>query len=40
MDLAQVQNRPLHGLAARQPMILNDAEVAVVLAVLASVGAA
>src|SRR5215831_13518298 len=40
VDLAQVQNRPLHGLTASQPMILDDAEVAVVLAILSSVGAA
>src|SRR5215467_5145059 len=39
VDLAQVQNRPLHGLTASQPMILDDAEVAVVLAILSSVGA-
>ena len=40
VDLAQAQNRPLHALTASQPMILDDAEVAVVLAVLFSVGAA
>ena len=40
MDLAQVQNRPLYGLAARQPMILDDAEIAVILAVFPAVGAA
>src|SRR6516225_8792651 len=40
VDLAPVQNRPLHALTASQPMILDDAEVAVVLAVLFSVGAA
>ena len=37
VDLAQIQHRPLHRLAAGQPPILHDAEVAVVLAVLLSV---
>src|SRR5580704_6578102 len=36
VDLAQIQNRPLHGLIARQPAILYDAEIAVLLAVPSS----
>src|ERR1035437_7661772 len=40
VDLAQIQNRPLHRLVAGQSPILHDAEVAVILAVLLAVGAA
>jgi hypothetical protein len=40
MDLPHVQNRPLYGLAATQSLVLDNAEVAMILAVLSSVGAA
>ena len=40
VDLAQVQHGPLHGLVGRDPLVLHDAEVTVILAVLLSVCAA
>src|SRR5712692_3444412 len=40
VDLAQVQHGPLHRLVRRDPLVLHDAEVAVVFAVFLSVCAA
>jgi hypothetical protein len=40
VDLTQVEHGTLHGPAARYATVLDDAEIAVVLAVLPTVGAA
>src|SRR6266508_3867122 len=40
VDLAQVQHSPLNGLVGGNPLVLHDAEVAVILAVLLPVCAA